>query len=107
MPQGSSAVRPTNGLYLFFLVRSGVVPQDKKRPGIDVKYSTPPSVEVRNEWSRISRPPTCLHGVNRKAMRMEIQRISFFGKFCGLSRNFTQICVVAPAEVPATTALSN
>jgi len=88
-----------------YLVGTGVIPQDKKRPGSDIKYSAPSIVEARNEWSYTFSPPTCLHGVDRKAMWMEIQRTSFFGKFCGLLRNSTQICVVAPADVPAATAL--
>jgi len=61
-----------------YLVRTEVIPQDEKRPGSDVKYSTPTSVEVRNQWSYTSSPPTCLHGVARKVMWMEVQKTSIF-----------------------------
>jgi len=36
-----------------------------KHSGREVYHSSPPSVEVMNEWSCISTSPVCLHGVDR------------------------------------------
>jgi len=37
-----------------------------KRPGREVKHSSPSSARVKNYWSYTSTPPLCLHGVERE-----------------------------------------
>ena len=80
MPQGSSAVRPTNGLYLLPFRdwtkdrHSCLYPSRRKRIfsffglywlGSEVNHSPECIAKVKNEWSCTSAPHRCLHGVNR------------------------------------------
>jgi hypothetical protein len=70
---------PTGSRYFSFLLKSQTGPGahpasysvgavdsslETKRQGYEVDQSPPTSVEVKNEWSFTTTPPTCLHGVD-------------------------------------------
>jgi hypothetical protein len=42
------------------------------RPGRDVDPSPKSSVQVKNEWSHTTTPPTRLHGVDRVRMQLKV-----------------------------------
>jgi hypothetical protein len=43
----------------------GILPEGKAAEAWRY-HSSPSGIEVKNEWSYISIPPTCLHGVDRE-----------------------------------------
>jgi hypothetical protein len=45
---------------------TGTVDLGGKQPGRAVNHAPPSSTEVKNEWSCISAPSICLHGVGKQ-----------------------------------------